>query len=155
MVSFDHQLSQLNQLLGQQRFGPAEAVLRQFIPRMVGSATCAESRAAAIWALGWIREGKPDPALTTALAERLTDDRILPPGPEDTRVRRMAALALGRMKAKEALRSLRRYCPVQEPSDSTIRNACGWAIEQITGAVMAPPKLIHKVQRDSFLTPLE
>src|SRR5262249_42629134 len=54
----DHQLSQLNQFLGQHKYQPAEPVLRQFIPHPeISFRVGYESRAAAIWALGLIREG--------------------------------------------------------------------------------------------------
>ena len=40
-----------------------------------------------------------------------------------------------------------------QPSFDPVNNACGWAIEQLTGEVMAAPKTIERVQRDWFLTP--
>jgi HEAT repeat protein len=156
MVLIDHQLSQLNQLLGQQKHKPADAVLRTFIPRTAkprqppfGS----ESRAAAIWALGLLHEGKPDNALTTALEDRLNDPSSMPP--EDPRVLRMSAVALGRSRAKEALPTLRKGCPFGEPSGDQVNNACGWAIEQLTGEAMKPPRTIRRVERDWFLSPDE
>ncbi len=144
----DHQLSQLNQFLGQQRYAPADAVLRQFIPRRMGP----EARAAAIWALGLIHEGKTVADLASALEERLNDIGP-PPPPEDFRVRWMSAITLGRLKAKDALHSLQKYCPVQEPAQDRVHNACGWAVEQITAEAMRPPKTIAKTQHDWFLVP--
>jgi HEAT repeat protein len=146
----DHQLSQLNQFLGQQKYGPADAVLRRFIPFHADN-LMPESRAAAIWALGVIHEGKNDPALAVALEERLNATDSKPP--EDVRVRRMSALTLGRIRANGALSSLRARCPDQEPSENPVANACGWAIEQITGEAMHPPKTIKRPERDWFLTP--
>lgn len=153
-VLLDHQLSQLNQLLGQQKHGPADAVLRQFIPRMEKPMTApvgSESRAAAIWALGLIHEKKAVPDLATALEARLNDIGSMPP--EDIRVRRMSAVALGRLRAKEALPSLRAGFSDKEPSLNPVNNACGWAIEQLTGEAVPPPKTIRTAQRDWFLTP--
>src|SRR5262249_25892909 len=69
---FDHQISQLNQFLGQQKYAPADALLRQFIPHRMGP-QIDESRAAAVWALGLIHEGKTDPALVRDLEARLND----------------------------------------------------------------------------------
>jgi HEAT repeat protein len=159
----DHQLSQLNQLLGEQRHQPADAVdatgsspLRRFIPRMqVGRRPPlgAESRAAAIWALGRLHEGKAEPALVTALEGRLNDPSIMPP--EFDQVRRMSGIALGRMKARSALPTLRRHYPQRKPSGSTVNNACGWAIAQITGKAMPAAETIRKSQRDEFLTPFK
>jgi HEAT repeat protein len=148
---FDRQLSQLNQLLGQQKFEPADKALREFVPRMerpMQNGLCPESRAAAIWALGLIHESEAPPELTVVLEERLNDVQSLPR--EDGRVSRMSAVALGRMKAKEALPSLRRYCMDQKPSLDPIHNACGWAIEQITGKVMQAPEAIRREQLDRF-----
>jgi HEAT repeat protein len=152
----DHQLSQLNQLLGEQRHKPADAVLRRFIPRIekprsgwVGS----ECRAAAIWALGRIHEGGPDRDLAAAVAARLDDTNTLPP--EEPRVRRMAAVTLARLRAQEALPSLRKHFIEKEPSLDPVNNACGWAIEQLTGDHLPAPKTILKAQRDWFLIPYE
>jgi HEAT repeat protein len=151
----DHQLSQLNQFLGQHKYPPAEPVLRRFIPQPNRNMRLGhESRAAAIWALGLIHEGKNDPELATALEERLNHTGM-PIPPEDRRVRWMCAIALGRMQAKATLPSLRKHYLHLQPSDDRVNNACGWAIEQIAGEVVPPPRTIRKVQRDWFLTPRE
>jgi HEAT repeat protein len=153
-VLLDHQLSQLNQLLGRQKYQPADAALQAFIPRMPGPMhppVGLESRAAAIWALGLLREAKPDAGVAAALEERLNDIATMPP--EDNRVRWMCAITLGRTKAKDALDSLRAYCPTFEPTPSPVNNACGWAIEQLTGETMPAPKAMRKMQRDWFLVP--
>jgi HEAT repeat protein len=146
----DHQLSQLNQFLGQQQYAPADAVLRQFIPHH-SDKQMDESRAAAVWALGMIHEKKTVADLATALEARLTDTTSIPP--EALQVRRMAAIALGRMGAKDALPSLRQYCPDREPSGNAVKDACGWAIAQLGGEAMLPPKTTEVPQRDWFLMP--
>lgn len=45
----DHVLSQLNQFLGQQKYRPADGVLRRFIPKSMNTTTGPESRTAALW----------------------------------------------------------------------------------------------------------
>jgi HEAT repeat protein len=153
-VLIDHQLSQLNQFLGQAKYQPAATVLTDFIPRMgrpMSTPGGLECRAAAIWALGLIHEGKGDAGLTGLLLERLNDIGSMPP--EDTRVRRMCAITLGRLGAKEALDNLRQYCPDFETTQDPVNNACGWAIERLTGQTMPAPKTIRKFQRDWFLVP--
>jgi hypothetical protein len=65
----------------------------------------------------------------------------------------MAAITLARLRAQEAVDSLRKYCPVQEPGPDPVHNACGWAIEQLTGEVMPPPKTIQRMRPDWFLIP--
>jgi HEAT repeat protein len=154
-ILFDHQLSQLNQLFGQQKYGPAGAVLEEFIPRMerpMMAPVCQESRAAAIWALGLLHKDKPVPALATAFEARLNDNSQ---PPEDARVRRMAAIALGQMLAETALASLRKYCPDYKPTLDPINNACGWALERLTRKPLPAPETIRVPRRDWFLFPFE
>jgi HEAT repeat protein len=143
----DHQLSQLNQLLGQEKYRPAEPILRQFVAKREG---IGEARAAAVWALGILHEGNVHVALADELEARLNDVVGIPP--EDARVRRMAAITLGRMKAADTLPSLERYSSGRVSTDET-GTACGWAIERITGKALLPAQTIRRVQRDWFLTP--
>jgi HEAT repeat protein len=149
--ALDHQLSQLNQFLGQQKYAPADGILREFIPRPgMSQPGVPEARAAAIWALGLIHEGKSDAKLVGALEGRLNSNEIPPEYPQ---VRRMSAITLARLKAKEALPSLRRHFRDGKPSENPVNNACGWAIEQLTGEVMPAPETKRGMQRDWFLTP--
>jgi HEAT repeat protein len=145
-----HQFSQLLQFLGQQKYTPADSFLRTFIPKRTEPPVEGESRAAAIWALGWIHEGKPVPEIVQALEDRMLDIRSIPP--EAAQVRQMCAIAFGRMKAKDALGTLHRFT-AKEPSENPVTNAMGWALEQITGEVWPPPRTIRKVRRDWFLVP--
>jgi len=144
----DHAISQLNQLLGQRKYRPADPVLRRFIPKR-GGAT--EARAAAIWALGLIYEGETIDDLAEALEARLNDVSAIPP--EMKEVRSMSAISLGRMKAKKSLPSLRRFSPRDQLSRERVDNACAWAISQITGQALLPSKPIPRMQRNWFLTP--
>jgi HEAT repeat protein len=159
----DHVLSQLNQLLGQQKYAPADSVLRQFIPRgPVGL----ETRASAIYALGLIHAGKPEADLIAAVEGRLTDTG---PPPDEPRVRSMSAISLGRILAgaavtgsgqkgqlaAEHVKVLRNFCPVQQVQVDVIANACGWAIERITGEKLAPRGPIEQPRIDWFLNPFE
>ncbi len=144
----DQQLSQLAQFFGQSRYREADAALRQLVPRFVRQPQIPaqgqpESRTAAIWALGLIYEGQPDQSLVKAFEGRLSDGGGFMIPPEHFLVRSMSAISLGRMKAKEALPTLRRYCPDRKPNTSLINNACGWAIEQLTGEIMPPPGTVE------------
>ena len=148
----DHVLSQLNQFLGQQKYRPADPVLRPFIPKPGrGLSMGPESRAAAIWALGMIHEGKTDAALASALEGRLNDVSSIPP--EYSQVRWMSAIALGRMKTQKSLDSLRRYCPSGKVQTDVVNNACGWSIQQITGEALQPASTIYRIRRGWLLTP--
>jgi hypothetical protein len=152
----DHQLSQLHQLLGQMKCEEAETALRQFVPRLEGPkrpVLWPESRAAAIWALGLIREGKAPVTLAQDLEGRLTDSDRLPP--EDPRVRLMSAISLGRLKAMDALPSLRASRLGSEPPSDVVQCACAWSIHQMTGDPIPAPKITRRVERDWFLLPQE
>ncbi|MCI0378641.1 MAG: hypothetical protein L0215_13620 [Gemmataceae bacterium] len=147
----EHQLSHLNQLLGMQKHAPAAATLRKFIPRKA-ERFGQEARAAAVWALGMLGEGKTDDALAGQLEARLNDVKSMPP--EDYRVRWMSAITLGRLQAKQAVPSLRLYYSGQITND-TVGNACGWAIAQLTGEPL-PTTPTFTIQRlDWFLIPQE
>jgi HEAT repeat protein len=161
----DHVLSQLNQLLGQQKYLPAEPVLRQCVPRYTAGM---ETRAAAIWGLGFMHAGKPDRGLVEALEGRLTDTSTRPP--EDARVRRMCAISLGRIFAgaaagsggrddperqfaRDRVQVLRKYW-FPNIQSNVVSDACAWAIGQITGQTLPPPKPFQYVERNWFLSPL-
>jgi HEAT repeat protein len=147
--ALDQQLSQLAQFFGQSRYRPADAALRQRIPRAGAALMPIETRAAAIWALGLIHEGKPDTVLDQVLAARLSDLGGPFRPPEHPHVRWMAAVSLGRMKAQETLTTLRLFYGAKKPSLDPVNNACGWAIEQLTGEVM-PPAGDEEVRPEPF-----
>jgi HEAT repeat protein len=143
-VAMEHRLSQLNQFLGAQRYQPADKILRRFVPKQF---IIIEARAAAVWALGMLHEGKLEGkqdqalvALAARLEERLNDGGSIPP--EDWRVSLMSAITLGRLRAKQALPSLEKYCPDRQLGRSAIPNACCWAMAQIHGTPLPAPRTI-------------
>jgi HEAT repeat protein len=146
----EHQLSQLNQFMGQQKYRAADALLRQFIPKRMDG-LLAEARAAAVWSLGLIHEGEGNADLASALEARLLD--TAGPPPEDARVRRMSAVTLGRIHAKSALPTFRKFCPTLVLGQDPVYNSCVWAINQMTGEPIQPPPTSQLVRRDWFLTP--
>jgi HEAT repeat protein len=145
-----HTISQLYQFVGQRKYRPALQLMRRFVPKFA-LGFVGECRAAAIWALGMILEGKSDPALEAELEVRLNDTGGYPP--EDFRVRWMCAVTLARMKAKETLPSLRKHCSEFKPNSDAVNNACGWAIEQLTGEKMPPPVNPVRYLINWFLVP--
>jgi HEAT repeat protein len=142
----DLQVAQLAQSLGQARFAPAAGVLARFVPKRWNIG--AESRAAAVWALGLLHEKAPPADLVSGLIGRLSDDSTVVP--EDLRVRKMAAVALGRMKAKEAVETLRKYYPRRLTAEA-FPNACGWALQRITGEALPASGTVEVVQKGWFL----
>ncbi len=124
----DRQFCHLAEALGLLRLAEAEPLLRQYVPKnMVLDPSV---RGAAIWALGYIRAGRPEPELTRQLAERVAD--VMGILPEAVEVRAMSAIALGRMKARDALPVLRKFSGGPKVGEAT-QYACGWAIHCITG----------------------
>jgi HEAT repeat protein len=149
-VLTDHQLSQLHQLLGQQRYKLADSALRRYVPRRPNE-VWPEARASAIWALGMIYEGKQPAGVVQILEARLNDTMQLPV--EDDRIRRMAAISLGRLQARSALPSLEKNSFDRQPPTDSVQTACQWAIERLTGEPPVPPKVIQRMDRDWFLVP--
>jgi HEAT repeat protein len=153
--ALDRQLSHLAQYLGLVRHRPADDLFRRLAPKAdtTKNPAGAEARAAAVWALGLLHEGKPVPELATILVGRLT--AVRPFDIEDDRVRRMAAITLGRMKDTDKLESLREFYRPGVPSRNVVSAACAWAVEQLTGEKMAPPGVVEVVERDWFLSPTD
>ena len=151
----DIHLCQLVQFLGKHRYRPADVLLRVFVPPapLKGPPTSIgpESRAAAVWGLGKIHEGTRDAALSRMFIGRL--NAIMANDVEDYRVRTMCAIALARMKDKSAIDSLRTYHVDTRPSLDLVNNACGWALEQLTGEKMGPPGVVETFNQDWFLNP--
>lgn len=160
-------MSHLIQFLGQARHAPADPVLRAIVPRVLGGAAFSgpnggapaftpvggETRAAAIWALGLLHEGNPTDALVKQVEDRLTGDPGL--GPDDPRVRRMAAVALGRMKAAQSLPALRTHSEGTAPTLDPVAHACRWSVSQLTGDPVPPLGTVEVPLRDWFLAPVE
>ena len=146
----NQELVQLSQSMGLARYAPAAPILARFVPKE--TLTGGESRAAAIWALGFIHEKAAPASLVKELIGRLTDESF--PPPEDPTVRQFCAIALGRMKAREAVDGLRRYYPGRL-TEGTFPSACGWALEQITGEKMATSGTLKAIQVGWFLEPTD
>jgi HEAT repeat protein len=142
----DLQVAQLAQSLGQSRYSPAAPLLARFVPKQWNMGP--ESRAAAIWALGLMPSEARPAGLVRELIGRLTDESVLMA--EDLGVRRMCAVALGRMKVAEAVESLRKYYP-RRLSTEPFPNACGWGLQQITGEMLPTSGTAEVVQRGWFL----
>jgi HEAT repeat protein len=152
----DAHLCQLIQFLGKHRHRPSEPLLRELVPPTFrGSPTPAgaESRSAAVWALGKMHEGVVNTALSRLFIGRLNANN--PGDVEDNRVRAMCAIALGRMKDKSAVETLRKYFVDTRPALDRVNNSCGWALEQITGEKMEAPAVVEAFDLDWFLKPVK
>jgi len=143
------QLSHLAQALGRMKYTAADKVLRQYIPK--NGPFDAITRAAAVWALGHLHGDQVDGQLAGQLRARMMD--VNSDVPEEPIVRRMAAIALGRMKADSTLPSLRVTLERDSVQLATGLSAA-WAIKQLTGEPI--PEMPDSVFRDTnwFLVPV-
>jgi HEAT repeat protein len=144
------QLRLLFEAFGHMKYTPSEPLLRKYIP--VTSPFLPDIRAAAIWALGYLHAGSPQPDLVRLLSGRLAD--VFSEVPESDLVRETSAVSLGRMKAAGALPVLRRFGE-GETVRSRVGYACGWAIHQITGEPLPKPVTVAISPMDWFLVPIE
>lgn len=144
----DLQVAQLAQSLGRARYAPAAPTLARFVPKQWNIGP--ESRAAAIWALGLLHEKSPPEGLVEALIGRVIDDSTIVM--EDLRVKTMCAVTLGRMKAAQAVEGLRTYY-AKKLTTEAFGNACGWALQRITGEALPTSGTVEAVQRGWFLEP--
>lgn len=142
--------AQLMQTFGVMNYRPAEKLMRVYIPKNLSFPSLA--RAAAIWSLGLFYENHLDENLAQQWEERLSD--IAGMIPEDILVRRMSAIGLGRMKARQALPTLERFYR-EENSSAHTGGACRWAIIQITGQDLPPLEPVIRPVRGFFLEPAE
>src|SRR5699024_7729230 len=91
-----YETTQLLQAFGLAGYQPADGLCRKYIPK--SAPFTIPARAAAIWTLGKLHEGKLDKKLAGQLTSRLLDNNMM--NPEAPPVKRFSAIALGRMKAK-------------------------------------------------------
>lgn len=159
--AIDRHLTQLVQFFGQERYKPADRLLREMLPRIVDgqpgippqTPLGMEARTAVAWSLGMIHEGTTDAALVASLETRILD-LPSPAGSEHDRVRQMSAISIGRLKGKEVLGTLRRFY-TGKLEFNPVNNACGWAVEQITGEPLPKTGTVEKYQLSWFITFLE
>jgi HEAT repeat protein len=143
-------LSHLFLAFGMMKYSDPEPVLVKFIPRRYDLGP--RSRGAAIWALGYLHENDPHPDLLKMFAQRAADAGVIPV-PEPIEVRTNSAISIGRMNGQAALRALRHVYAENEPGNR-IREACGWAIEKITGEDLPDPPIKRETPPTVFLRPV-
>jgi len=146
---YDHQLAHLYEAFGQQKFMPSQKVMISYIPKTL---TCVRSRRGGIWAIGLLLAENSAKSICDQLIQRAADASTF--NPEDPLVRRMAAISLARMNAKDYVASLRKISKA-EGQGGQVGYACAWAVSQLTGEDL--PKLEARVFARSpwFLLPLE
>ncbi len=148
LIDVDRQVAQLFEAFGQMRHAEAEPLMLEYVPKQVPFGL--ESRTAAIWGLGHLHAGEPEPDLVERFVGRLSDTS--PMFPEAPEVRTMAAISLGRMRAEDALPTLRRFAQGDFPE---VQRACAWALHEITGEPMPKLETIEIQRRNWFLDPID
>ena len=106
------------------------------------------SRAAGIWSLGYIYENDAPAELVKQIEDRLKDtDSMMP---EDSPLRDICAIALGRMRAEDKMATLEQYGALSGGTGS----ACRWAIALIKDEpfLMDQDSTVEHVEW--FITPL-
>ena len=117
--------------LGLLRHRPAIDLLNRLVPKF--SSGYVRSRAAAIWGLGFLLDPEGDEEIIDSLVTRLADANSDPP--EESEVRAVAAVSLGRIAAPNTLEPLRDWY-ARETMESPVGRSCGWAIAEMTGEPM-------------------
>ncbi len=154
----DQQIAHLFEALGILHAKEAMPLLLEYVPKRHGSHL---SRGAAIWAIGRLNEGTRNSDLETALSERLRD---FEPQPLETPlVKQMCAIALGRMQAVDEASMMRQFALSDEsihygPFDDVVlmrlQLSLAWAVKELTGEELPPPKPLTVGQVSWFLEPL-
>lgn len=146
----DTQAAHLFEALGQMNYLPAEPLMKRYIAK---NYTMGEnSRSAAIWGLGKLHVDKPDEAMASAIAERVTEPGSALP-PEMLRVRLAGAITLGRMKAKSQAGRLRAYAGDIGGGHTYL--ALQWSLREITGEELPAPTPALESRGGWFLAPLD
>jgi HEAT repeat protein len=147
------QARHLMEAMGLMHYAEAAPLLRKYIPKDLS--LDGGARATAIWALGHIFAGKPQPDLVALLQQRLAELRNPRPYPlEQTLVIEMAAVSLGRMRATDAVPSLREFGGKRKVRDPA-EYACGWALHVILGEPLPTFTEIRLGRDEWFLEPMQ
>jgi HEAT repeat protein len=151
-------LEHLLEALGTLRYEPAIPLLRQYLPPPPSRPDLTRGynpvwhnglRAAAAWSLGHLAAAHAEPGVVAEL-RKLLGEEIGPVGA-------MAAVSLGRVRARDAVPALRqRLSGERMPLQLVL--ACAWALEQITGERVPVAATRHETRPISygewFLEPL-
>ena len=131
----DPQVAHLFEACGRMKAKEAEPEMLKYVPKNIYMGE--RSRSAAIWALGWLHAGDPDPSLGRQLIGRFNDNTF--PPVESLLVKRICVISLGRMKAVDYADDFRRDLQ-KSMSNDKFSFARRWAINQMTGEEIPEPK---------------
>lgn len=150
-IPLDRQAAQLLEAFGQMKYKPAEPLMKRYIPKDYGMGEY--SRSAAIWGLGKLHAGDPDPPLVSAIVGRVTESSMAVP-PEMSRVRLAGTIALGHMKAKSQAGVLRQMAS-SAGGGGIHYSALQWSLREMTGEELPNLPPVISFRGGWFLEPLE
>ena len=140
----------LFEALGKLNHRPAVEDLKGLIRK--DSPYAVESRAAAIWALGFLLQAPADATLIRSLEARLADVESVPP--EYDEVRAAAAIALGRIADPDSLPELRAWYRSDGPNRLVGRSS-GWSVMRLTGEQLPPAEPLLGTVSNWVIDPLD
>ena len=135
--------------LGLLKHRPATDLLLKALPK--GAPYTVQSRASAIWALGFLLKPEGDAATIRLIEARLADANSVPM--EYTEVRAASAIALGRIADPESLKELRQWYKAEGPN-SPVGRSSGWAVMQMTGEPLPEVVVAKRPVINWFVEPL-
>lgn len=144
----DDQVAHLFEALGQLRAKSATKLLEAYVPKKFELGE--RSRSAAVEALGWIYENEAPQSLSDSLLDRIND--VASQTPELALVRQMCTISLGRMKSVNQAAGIREFVAVEVPA-TKVGLAMRWAIKELTGEELPPPKPTFIPEGNWFLVP--
>ena len=139
----------LLEALGVLKHRPAVEDLTRLIPKT--SPYLIQSRAAAIWSLGFLLNPQQDAGLIRSLEARLADANSIPM--EHPEVRAASAISLGRIGDPASLGELRTWYQTEGPNRDVGRSS-GWAVMQMTGEPLPEAEPHRQPIRNWLLEPV-
>ncbi|WP_373649779.1 HEAT repeat domain-containing protein [Schlesneria sp. DSM 10557] len=148
-AGLDQQVAHLLEACGKMQVKQAERDMIGYIPKV--GAMGERSRGAAIWALGKLHTGTPDPTVAELLIDRVNDEGTMPP--EFILIKQLSIVSLGRMKAQEYAPEFRNLLEKGNSNDA-ISLARRWALKELTGEEYPLPEADPIGPGTWFLNPL-
>jgi len=139
----------LMEALGVLKHRPAVEDLFRLVPKT--SPYLVQSRAAAIWSLGFLLNPQKDAGLIRSLEARLADANSIPM--EHAEVRAASAISLGRIGDPASLGELRTWYQTEGPNRDVGRSS-GWAVMQMTGEQLPEAQPYRQPIRNWLLEPI-
>lgn len=133
LTAVDRQVAQLLEGMAIMDYRPAIPLMRRHVPKELTHRRL--SRGAAVWGLSHLFADTGNKELAAQFLERMRDEGTMIEEPEIDIVRRMSAIALGKMKAAEHLKIMKTYVG-ENVGSNPLELSIAWAIQEISGEVL-------------------